>query len=190
MIKLHIFDADGTLLDSMPMWENLGRDYLTSKGVNVPDDLDERLETMTLEESSEWFFSELGVGESPRKIRKEMLAMIERGYREEVKAFPWASALLEEAASEGGNLVILSTSDGELLRAAFRRLDILGYFSKIYTSAELGEGKDGPEIFLKVCELEGVRPEDTMVYEDSEFAIRSATEAGCNVTPVNVRTDL
>jgi len=46
-----IFDMDGTLVDSMPYWKNLGRDYLISKGVEVPDDLRSRLLKMTILET-------------------------------------------------------------------------------------------------------------------------------------------
>ena len=37
--RLLIFDMDGTLLDSMEFWQNLGRQYLESKGKSPDDDL-------------------------------------------------------------------------------------------------------------------------------------------------------
>ena len=58
--KLSIFDMDGTLLDSMPYWENVGRDYLQSKGMMVPEDLKQSIETMTLRESAAYIKERFG----------------------------------------------------------------------------------------------------------------------------------
>ncbi len=184
MIRLHIFDVDGTLLDSMPLWENLGRNYLKAHGGTIPGDLDERLETLTIDESARWFHEELGIRETPAQIQRGFLDMIRKGYEEEVPAMPGAEARLKMAAASGAPLVVLSTSDEGLIKAAFKRLGFLKYFSQIYTSGRLGLGKDGPGIFRAVCDLEDVEPAEAMVYEDSDFAIRAAREAGCQVTVI------
>lgn len=56
-----IFDMDGTLLDSMGMWENLGSIYLLKKGITPPVDLKEVIENKTLEEAAEYFITDLGL---------------------------------------------------------------------------------------------------------------------------------
>ena len=53
--RLLIFDMDGTLLDSMEFWQNLGRQYLESKGKSPDDDLEDVIESMTLQESASYF---------------------------------------------------------------------------------------------------------------------------------------
>ena len=55
----YIFDLDGTLIDSMSVWDNIGYDFLLSKGINPPDDLNDRLKTMSFEEAAEYFIKEL-----------------------------------------------------------------------------------------------------------------------------------
>ena len=42
-----IFDLDGTLLDSMKMWENVGRDYLQKQGISAPENLSRRLRSLS-----------------------------------------------------------------------------------------------------------------------------------------------
>ena len=48
-IKLHIFDMDGTLLDSMRMWDNISSDYLRTKGIEPPENLASILDPMSLQ---------------------------------------------------------------------------------------------------------------------------------------------
>ena len=67
--KLYIFDMDGTILNSMVEWFHLGRNYLVAQGVAVPDDLEQRIETMTMDESAEYFQS-LGVDKSVPEINE------------------------------------------------------------------------------------------------------------------------
>ena len=55
-----IFDMDGTLLDSMGKWQNLGREYLSVLGIHPPEDLEERLAVMSMRESAEYFHREIG----------------------------------------------------------------------------------------------------------------------------------
>ena len=55
-----IFDMDGTLLDSMKVWKNLGRNYLELIGIRPPEDLEEHLATMSMLEGAEYFHRELG----------------------------------------------------------------------------------------------------------------------------------
>ena len=77
-----IFDMDGTLLDSMHNWRNLGRDYLKSKGICPPGDLDERTAALSMDEGAEYFRRELGVEETVQEIHREMSQMVECAYRE------------------------------------------------------------------------------------------------------------
>ncbi|MEI3340635.1 MAG: hypothetical protein V8R80_12465 [Eubacterium sp.] len=53
--ELIIFDCDGTLLDSMPMWDHVGTDYIISQGITPPEDMEEHLISMTLEQSGEYY---------------------------------------------------------------------------------------------------------------------------------------
>ena len=62
-----IFDMDGTLLDSMKKWKSLGRDYLCSLGIHPPDDLEERVASMSMQEGAEYLHRELKVPETGRK---------------------------------------------------------------------------------------------------------------------------
>ena len=65
MIKGVIFDVDGVLLNSMPVWENLGELYLNSLGLEAEKDLGEILFAMSLEEGAEYLITHNAIITSP-----------------------------------------------------------------------------------------------------------------------------
>ena len=80
-----IFDMDGTLLDSMEMWENLGTLFLAKKGVKPPENLKEIIENKTLDESAEYFITELKMEGTISGIVQEILSLIHDKYYNELQ---------------------------------------------------------------------------------------------------------
>ena len=160
-----IFDMDGTLLDSMGMWENLGSIYLLKKGITPPVDLKEVIENKTLEEAAEYFITDLGLEGNIKGIVREILSLIEDKYRYELELKPGVKEFVLSEYEKGSRMCILTTSDRDLALAAMERNGIGFCFKEVFTAETLGLSKRGPEIFLKTCELMGFKPEETTVYE-------------------------
>ena len=179
-----IFDMDGTLLDSMGMWENLGSIYLTKKGIVPPADLKEVIENKTLEEAAEYFIADLGIEGTVKEVVQEILSLIRDKYYNELQLKPGVKKYVLSEYEKGSNMCILTTSDRELAIAAMERTGIGLFFKEIFTAETLGLSKRGPEIFLKTCELMGFEPSNTVVYEDALYAVKAAKAAGCLVTAV------
>ena len=180
-----IFDIDGTLLDSMSMWENLGSIYLKSKSITPPNNLTEIIENKTLEESAEYFIRDFGLNETVENVVNGILSLIKYHYEEEVVLKPHTLDLLEKEKASGSRMCILTATDKDLAIAALKRNGILDYFEEVYTCSLLGLSKRHPEIFIKTCELMNFEPENTVVYEDALYAIKSAKKAGLKVIAVN-----
>ena len=179
-----IFDMDGTLLDSMGMWENLGSIYLIKKGINPPPDLREVIENKTMEESAQYFITHLGLEGTVNSIVKDFLKLISNNYRNELKLKPGMKELVLSEYESGSKMCILTTSDRDLAIAAMNRNGIGHCFKEVYTAQTLGMSKRTPDIFLKTCDLMGFRPESTTVYEDALYAAKSAKGAGCHLIAV------
>ena len=75
-IRGMIFDLDGTLIDSMPAWENIGSDFLKKHGINPPDDLNEIIKTMSFAESARYFIEFYGVAMTEAQVGDEINGMI------------------------------------------------------------------------------------------------------------------
>lgn len=179
--KLYIFDMDGTILDSMPAWEHLGRNYLLQEQITPPDNLEKTIEAMTLDESAV-YFQQLGLHKETDEIIQGIMSCIQDAYRLTIPAKPGMVSLIQSLSQNKDSLLcLLTTSEEECARLAMERLGIASCFSHLYTSSQLGLGKNTGEIYQKVCERYQISPSDTVVLEDALYAVRSAKEAGCYV---------
>ena len=178
MIKGMIFDADGTLLDSMPIWDDLGARYLKGIGIEAEPGLSEILFCMSLEESAAYMKRTYGLSQTEEEIRNGVLAKLDDFYANEVPAKPGADEFLRTLHERQVPMMIATSSSRHHIEAAMRRLGFLDYFAGIITCEEVGSGKSRPDIYLKCAEAIGLPPEEVCVVEDVIHAVRTANAAG------------
>ena len=169
-----IFDADGTLIDSMGMWRSLGRRYLCTLGLTPEDGLDARLYAMSFDEGCEYLSRNYGLEE----VKAGIFAMIENFYHNEVTLKPGITGYLDQLRRNNIPMVIATVGDRELLTAALNRTGIADYFREIFTGSELNTTKHEPLIYLECAHYLGLEPEDIAVFEDALYAVRTAKNAG------------
>lgn len=178
MIKGIIFDADGTLLDSMHIWEELGERYLLSRGIKAEDNLGQILYPMTLEQSSRYLKDNYSIKDSPDKIIKDILNLLTDFYQKEVLLKEGVFSYLEKMKDKGVAMGIATSGDKELLTSALKRLNVYDYFSAITTCSEYDTSKRAPLIYLKTAEMLKTAPNETVVFEDVLYGIITAKDAG------------
>ena len=179
-----IFDVDGTLLDSMFIWDTIGEAYLRSIGYQPKENLNETFKNMSLHQAARYYQTEYGVTQSIDEIMDGVNAMLERYYRFEVPLKPGVAELLERLRQSGVKLCIATATDRHLVEAALDRCGVLSCFGKIFTCNEVGHGKDEPHIFEAALRFLGTRREETLVFDDALYAVRTAKEAGFSVAAV------
>lgn len=178
--KYAIFDMDGTLVDSMPLWKNLAVEYLRSKGVSsIPGDLLERIKPMTMSQSAELFRQEFGL---TGDIEAQMNAMMEEHYRRDIPLKPGVFEYLQ--AHRDVKMCVASATAEHLMRACLDRLGVLPCFEFLLSCERVGAGKDSPAVYLEAAKRLGAEPADIAVYEDALYAIRTAKNAGFHVIGV------
>lgn len=178
--KLHIYDVDGTILDSMRMWDRISLEYLASKGVEGPEELKDILDPMTLEEASAYLIEHFDLPVTLETALEEIHDLIRDHYLYDLPLFPESLEELETVSKTGVPMVVLTNTPEAIVRIALERTGALRFFRHLYTT-EMGLKKDDPTIFREVCRLEGVTPEEALVHEDSGYAIEAAREAGCMI---------
>ncbi len=183
-IRGAIFDVDGTLLDSMFIWDTIGETYLRSIGYQPKENLNETFKNMSLRQAARYYQTEYGVTLSIDQIMDGVNAMLERYYRFEVPLKPGAAELLERLRQNGVKLCIATATDRHLVEAALDRCGVLSCFGEIFTCNEVGHGKDEPDIFEEALRFLGTEKAETVVFDDALYAVRTAKEAGFPVAAV------
>ncbi len=179
--KAAIFDMDGTLLDSMTIWETAAIKYLERRGITPETDIFKAVRSMSLQQVCEYFCAAYGLTLSQEEIADGINGMVEDFYfhRAPLKAgVPEALRLLR---ARGVKMCVATATDRYLAEAALRRTGIDRYFGRIFTCTEVGAGKDSPEIFLRALDFLGTRPDETVVFEDALYAVVTAKKAGLTV---------
>ena len=184
MIKGVIFDVDGVLLNSMPVWENLGELYLNSLGLEAEKDLGEILFTMSLEEGAEYLITQYGIDKSVEEVVNGLNREVRDFYAEKVPLKEGVRQYLSEFRERGIPMVIATSGDRKNTEAALRRLKVLSYFQGIYTCSEIGIGKDQPDIYFAAALQLDTEPGETWVFEDAFHALRTAHSAGFKTVAV------
>ena len=181
MIKGAIFDVDGTLLDSMGIWKDVGVRYLNSIGIEAEPDLGTILFTMSIQEGAQYVKEHYHLSQETDEIEQNVLDIISDYYKETAPLKSGAVELLEKLRNSNIPMTIASSNNKKEIEMAFERLEIAKYFDRIFTCEEAGAGKTKPDIYLQAAEYLGSRPEETLVFEDVIHAVRTAKKAGFQV---------
>ena len=184
MIKGAIFDVDGTLLDSMHIWDMVGSEYLISQGCTPEKNLNELFKTFSLSQAAEYFIKNYGINKSVDEICNGVNAMVEDGYKNQVLIKPGIETLLYKLKQNGVKMCVATATDKYLVEAALQRNGILSYFDEIFTCPDLGYGKDEPIIYRECLKFLGTKRENTLVFEDVLYAVNTAKNDGFNVVAV------
>ena len=178
MNKGAIFDVDGTLLDSMPIWDDASERFLTGLGVKAEPGLSDIMFRMSLDEGAAYLKSAYGLDLSEQEIKDGILGVIRDFYFYQAQLKPGAGEFLAQMKAREIPMYIATSSNREHIRAAFERLGVYNYFDGLITCEEAGAGKSDPRIFLLAADRMGLEPADIFVFEDVIHAIRTANRAG------------
>lgn len=177
--KFAIFDMDGTLINSMDYWCNLGREYLYKYGIteNIEDILEE-VGTKTMSQGSKLFADNFDGLPGVPEIISELRTMIADHYKKDVVTKPGVIEYLEALHNQGVRMCLASATDVNLVVLVMRRLGIDKYFEFMLSCEEIGKGKDEPDIYLEAARRLGCKPEEAAVYEDVFYSANTAKKAG------------
>ena len=178
MIKGAIFDIDGVLLDSMGIWDDLGARYLRSLDKIPEEGLNKILFSMSMEQGAEYLNEHYGLNKSVKETVEGIGRMLEDYYFYEVLLKPGAKEVLEFLKSKNIKMAAATSSPRTHIEKALSRNGLLGYIDKIYTTSEVGVSKHSPDIYNLAADFLKTKSEETLVFEDSLYALKTAKEAG------------
>ena len=177
-IRGAIFDVDGTLLDSMKIWDQAGARYLESLGKEPEQGINKILFSLSLADGAAYLKKAYDLVQTEEEIHQGVLDVVDAFYRDEAQAKAGVRELLAALSAKGVAMTVATSSDKRQIRTALERLDLAKYFQELFTCGEVGGSKNEPEIFHRAAALMGTTPEDTCVVEDGLYAVRTANNAG------------
>lgn len=178
-MKYGIFDMDGTLVDSMGVWNRASEEYLISCGVEEPDrEILDRAVPMTMPETAGYLIRQFGLDSTPERVMEEINGVMERHYRTDIPLKPGACVCLNRLREAGVSMCIASSTAPELIDICLRRLGLREYFQFLLSCEEVGAGKNKPDVYLEAARRLGSTPDNTIVFEDILVAAATAKKAG------------
>ena len=181
-MKGAIFDMDGTLVDSLGyfdhLWGDMGKEFLRDPSF-FPGVEDDRLSRTSLLRDAMYVVHEK---HHIAKDGEELYRFADRAllnhYKNVVAPKDHAIELLEYLKSLGVKMCIASATEPALIKCALEKCGMTKYFDIIVSCADVGCGKERPDVFYRALEVLGTSLEDTFVFEDSLVAVRTAHRAG------------
>ena len=182
-----IFDLDGTLLDSMGMWDTIGITVLQDLGVEPDAELTKIIDPMPIEESAAYMVETYNLNITPEEVLKRMDELVLKTYTSTIEMKEGVPEFIKALHSKGVPMVVATVTEKEMAKAALANHDMLDYFVDVVTVGDVGKMKDQPDIYDLALEKLGTEKDTTYVFEDSNLAIN--TVANANYKVVAVRDD-
>lgn len=173
-----IFDLDGTLLDSMDVWNEIDRIFLSRRGISVPEDYLQVVAPMGFRRAAEYTVERFGLPESVDALIEEWDALAIEAYQTRVRLKPGAREYLLQLKRQGVRLAVATASREAYFVPALKNNGIYDCFEAFTSLAEVERGKGYPDIYWRAAEKIGTAPADCVVFEDILAGVRGAKAGG------------
>ena len=178
-----MFDLDGVLIDSEPVWEEVRRGLVAERGGHWPADAQRRLMGMSTPEWARYLSEDLGVGLPPDQVATMVVDRMAARYAEHVPLMDGAVDAVHRIAARWP-LGVASSAPAVLIQTVLKAAGLRSCFSVVMSTEQVAHGKPAPDIYLAVAADLGVPPGDCAAVEDSSNGLRSAAAAGLRVIAI------
>ena len=179
-----IFDMDGTLLDSMPVWKRLTQGYLKQFGVHITDQDYAVTEGFSQPQVAQYFADRYPELPDAQSLMDGMDRLISARYEAIAKPKEGVLDFLEGLRRRGVIMAIATLTARRHAEKALRDRDMLDYFEFMLTIEDVGISKREPDIYLQAAARMGLEPAECTVFEDAPYACTTAKRAGFYVCGV------
>jgi sugar-phosphatase len=184
-MKAVIFDMDGVIIDSEPLWRTAERQVFAEVGLELSDaDCEHTMGMRTDEVIASWFDRRPWFGASPDEVERRLTRRMQLLIAERGTAMPGLDRALTTVHGAGLAVALASSSSPSLIDAVLRKLELTTTFDVVRSAIHEDSGKPHPAVYLATARELGLPPSECTAIEDSAAGIRSANAAGMRVVAV------
>ena len=186
MIRACIFDMDGVLIDTEPVWRRVEREVFARVGIELSDEqLTETWGMRITEVVEHWYRSRQWNGVRPQAVAAAIVREMVIHVRDQGLAMPGAVEAVTAVRDAGLRVAIASSSSRALIDAVIATLGIGDRIDVACSADDERLGKPDSAVFRSAARALDVLPEECMVFEDSPIGVRAAKAAGCYCVALN-----
>ncbi|MBN1620275.1 HAD family phosphatase [candidate division WOR-3 bacterium] len=179
-IKAIFFDFDGTLADTIWIWESIDERFLGAHGIKVPADLKSKIEGMSFENTAMYFKEKFLIEKSPEEIVDEWFSLAKKPYEEEVLLMKGAAESLEKLKELGVRIFLQTSNKESLVTPVLRKYEISGFFEKMFFC----QHKDRIDTYREMLRETFSSAENSVLVDDAPAALEAAEKAGLTTVDV------
>lgn len=193
--KAIIFDMDGTITDSEHIWKSTTKELLTSKGVQVTDELHNQLEKelkgSAIHNTCALLKDRFDLEHALEELMEEKKRISRQLFKEGLKFIDGFERFHKTVMDNKVMVGIATNADDGTLQVSKETLALDKYFGKhIYNITDVNnKAKPHPDLYLHVARQLGVEPEFCVAFEDSAHGVRAAKRAGMFCVGINTAGD-
>ena len=182
-MKTYLFDFDGTLVDSMPVYASLMLRLLDENNVSYGDDIVKIITPLGFKGTAKYFV-EMGLNLSEEKLIELMNKYAYYEYANNIPAKNNVVKVLKKLKDEGASLNVLTASPHSTLDICLKRIGIYDLFENVWSCDDFNTTKADPEIYKMAAEKIGEKCENILFLDDNFNADKTAKSAGMKVCGV------
>ena len=183
-IQAAIFDLDGTLIDSMGLWEKIDHEFLSRRGIVTPNDYVEVVKTLTFNQSARYAIERFSLPDTEEMVIREWMDMALFEYSNNITLKPGALAYLKFLQKHQIKIGLATTNTPLLYEPLLRNNGVYDFFSSFTTLSEVERDKGHPDIYLLAAGKMEVSAQSCLVFEDTLLGVTGAKRAQMTVIGV------
>lgn len=183
-IKAAIFDLDGTIADSMGIWDRIDDEFFNKHGIEQTGDYKDIIKTMGFRKAAEYTKARFDFRITVQEIVDEWFQMSLNEYAFNVKLKPGAGEFIKKLKAAGLKIGLATATGQRLFEPLLKRCGVFDCFDVFATTEEAGKDKNYPDVYILCAGRLSVPPQNCMVFEDILAGIKSAKSAGMKTTGV------
>ena len=173
-----IFDMDGTILDSIAVWDKIDVDYLEARGIDVPEDYARTISTMTGEECAKYSIERFNLKDTVEDLIKEWDERALFEYANNLELKKGAKEYIKSLKEKGVKIALATSSSKILYEAAMKHTGVYDLFDVFISTDETGISKREAHVYLYAAEKMRLDITDCVIFEDVPTAVKTAKSTG------------